>query len=264
MTRIIKSLGFLLIFCQLISGQNLQSASEFLGYETGTKFTYHHRMVDYFEYVSENSPRVKLIQYGKSFENRPLLLAVISSEENINNIEQIRQNNLIRTGLLKGEYAGEQKPIVWLSYNVHGSESVGTESAIATINSLVDTKNEEITKWLEKVIVIIDPCLNPDGRERYVNWYRQVENKNPNVDYDSWEHSQPWPGGRTNHYFFDLNRDWAWQTQIETQYRMKVYHDWMPHIHIDFHEMGANSPYFFAPGAKPYHEVITEWQQPKS
>ncbi|HZI00013.1 MAG TPA: zinc carboxypeptidase, partial [Flavisolibacter sp.] len=106
-----------------------------------------------------------------------------------------------------------------------------------------------------------DPCLNPDGRDRYVSWFHSVTGKNYNPSLDAREHREPWPGGRTNHYNFDLNRDWAWQTQVESQQRMKVYNQWLPHVHVDFHEQGVNSPYYFAPAAQPYHEVITKWQR---
>ena len=103
--------------------------------------------------------------------------------------------------------------------------------------------------------------VNPDGRDRYVNWFNSVVGKTYNPDPSSREHSEPWPGGRSNHYNFDLNRDWAWQTQVESQQRMKKYNQWMPHVHVDFHEQGINGPYYFAPAADPYHEVVTQWQK---
>ncbi|MEM9931652.1 MAG: zinc carboxypeptidase, partial [Bacteroidota bacterium] len=114
--------------------------------------------------------------------------------------------------------------------------------------------------WLENTLVIIDPCLNPDGYSRYTHWYRNVAPKN--ADPSPWvrEHLEPWPGGRVNHYHFDLNRDWAWKTQKESQLRSERYLDWLPHIHADVHEQGYNSPYYFAPAAKPFHEYITDWQ----
>jgi hypothetical protein len=108
---------------------------------------------------------------------------------------------------------------------------------------------------------MIDPCLNPDGRDRYVNWFNGVVGKEPNPDPQSREHDEPWPGGRVNYYNFDLNRDWVWQTQIETQQRMVLYNQWLPQIHCDFHEQGYNQPYYFAPAAEPFHEVITPWQR---
>jgi hypothetical protein len=116
-------------------------------------------------------------------------------------------------------------------------------------------------KILSNTVVILDPCLNPDGHDRYVNWYNQMVGKNPDPTPMAREHSEPWPGGRYTHYLFDPNRDWAWQTQEVTQQRMALYQQWMPHLHGDFHEMGPESPYYFAPSAKPYHEDITPWQR---
>ncbi|MGZ3853348.1 MAG: zinc carboxypeptidase, partial [Flavisolibacter sp.] len=108
---------------------------------------------------------------------------------------------------------------------------------------------------------VIDPCLNPDGRDRYVNWFNSIVGKVPNPSIIAREHEEPWPGGRTNHYNFDLNRDWAWQTQVESQARVALYDSWLPQVHVDFHEQGINAPYYFAPAAQPYHEVITKWQR---
>ena len=108
--------------------------------------------------------------------------------------------------------------------------------------------------------MIIDPCVNPDGRDRYVNWYKQNRSKPYDSNQFSREHSEPWHNGRSNHYIFDLNRDWAWATQIETQQRLKKYNRWLPHVHVDFHEQGINSPYYFAPAAKPVHEIISPFQ----
>ena len=107
----------------------------------------------------------------------------------------------------------------------------------------------------------MDPCLIPDGRDRYVNWFTSVAGKNFNPQRVAREHREPWPGGRSNHYNFDLNRDWAWQTQVESQHRIKIYNQWMPQVHVDYHELGINEPYYFAPAAEPFHEVITPWQR---
>ncbi|WP_223269266.1 M14 family metallopeptidase [Polaribacter sp. IC063] len=129
--------------------------------------------------------------------------------------------------------------------------------SMLTLYELVTHKKD----WLKNTVVIIDPCINPDGRDRYVNWYNQVKSTPYNTAQDAKEHHEPWPGGRANHYLFDLNRDWAWATQIESKQRIKIYNKWMPHIHVDFHEQGINSPYYFAPAAEPFHEIISEWQR---
>ncbi|MAD98043.1 MAG: zinc carboxypeptidase [Flavobacteriaceae bacterium] len=247
--------AFLLTFSMLFS-QDIKSPSEFLGYELGSRFTRHHKVVEYFQYVSKNLPNVVVEKYGETNEFRPLLVAYLSSQENMDNLEAIRKANLGQTGLLPSNSKGE-KAIVWLSYNVHGNEASSTEASMKTLYKLVTEKAE----WLKNTVVIMDPCINPDGRDRYVNWYNQVKSTPFNTSQMAKEHSEPWPGGRPNHYLFDLNRDWAWATQKETRARLKVYNKWMPHVHVDFHEQGINNPYYFAPAAEPFHEVITPWQR---
>ena len=237
--------------------QELKSPDEFLGYELGSQFTRHHEVVDYFKQLAESAPnRVKLEQYGSTYERRPLYVAFLSSEENIRNLEQIRRTNLGRAGIGAGE-SGNDIAIVWLSYNVHGNEASSTEASMKTIYRLLTEKQD----WLKNTLVIIDPCINPDGRDRYVNWFNETASRPYDTDQQASEHLEPWPGGRPNHYLFDLNRDWAWATQIESQTRLKVYNRWLPHIHVDFHEQGINEPYYFAPAAEPFHEVITDWQR---
>lgn len=242
----------------LTRAQNLQSPSAFLGYEIGTQFSRHHQVVDYFKTVAEAVPNnIKIEQYGTTNERRALVLAYISSEENIENLETIRENNLKNTGLLDGNPTNTDVAIVWLSYNVHGNEASSSEAAMLTLYKLLTERKG----LLENTVVIIDPGINPDGRDRYVNWYNETKSTPYDIDQQASEHKEPWPGGRPNHYLFDLNRDWAWATQIETQERLKVYNKWMPHIHVDFHEQGPNEPYYFAPAAEPFHEIISDWQR---
>jgi hypothetical protein len=246
----------ILFFTGTLFSQKIKSPAEFLGYEIGDNFTRHHKVVSYFEYVSKSLSGVQLEKYGETNEGRPLYVSYISSKENIAQLDEIRRNNLIQTGILEGIQTNK-KAIVWLSYNVHGNEASSTEAAMLTLYDLVT--NEET--WLENTIVILDPCINPDGRDRYVNWYQQVKSTPYNTTPFAKEHTEPWPGGRPNHYLFDLNRDWAWVTQIESRQRIAIYNKWMPHIHVDFHEQGINNPYYFAPAAQPFHEVISDWQK---
>lgn len=255
-----KYLSLLLVFISLSTLAQLQSPEQFLGYQLGDRFTRHHRMVEYFKHVDEAMPNVKVEQYGETYEHRPLIYAVVASAENFNNLEQIRQDNLRRAGLLDGTPT-TKVAIVWLSYNVHGNEANSMEASMKTIYELVNPNNAKSKEWLKNTVVIFDPCINPDGRDRYANFYNQYGNAQPNPDPQTREHREPWPGGRPNHYLFDLNRDWAWETQIESQARIKVYNQWYPHVHVDFHEQGYNNPYYFAPAAEPYHEVISNWQR---
>ncbi|MAP80691.1 MAG: zinc carboxypeptidase [Aequorivita sp.] len=251
-----KKVIFLLCVLPLLATAQLQSPADFLGYKIGTQFTRHADVVRYFEHVAANSDLVTFSDYGKTNERRRLTYAVISSRENIANLEEIRTNNLKNIGLIEGA-AQPQKAIVWLSYNVHGNEASSSEAAMATIYKLITNR----TDLLQNTVVIMDPNLNPDGRDRYVNWYNQVKASPYNPLRDAVEHNEPWPGGRPNHYLFDLNRDWMWASQVETQQRLKVYNKWMPHVHVDFHEQFINNPYYFAPGAEPYHSIISPWQR---
>ena len=245
--------------------QNTLSPAEFLGYEIGEKFTRHHQIVNYFKTVAAtNTAVMKLESYGKTNEGRELLLAFISSKENMEKLDQIKMNNRTYAGLTSGRVAPllpNPPAIVWLSYNVHGNEPASSEAAMLTLYELINPSNPATKEWLKNAVVIIDPCINPDGRDRYVNWYNTTVGKNNNSDPQSREHFEVYPQGRSNHYNFDLNRDWAWQTQIETKQRIEKYLDWMPQIHVDFHEQGYNNPYYFAPAAEPLHEVITPWQR---
>lgn len=251
-----RKLSYLLILISLSLSAQLKSPSEFLGYEIGTQFSRHADVVSYFKHVAENSNMVMYKPYGKTNERRPLTYAIVTSPSNMARLDELRRDNLKNIGLENGTSQPETA-IVWLSYNVHGNEASSTEASMSTLYKLITEKQA----WLENTVVIIDPCVNPDGRDRYANWYNQVKATPYDVTQVAVEHNEPWPGGRPNHYLFDLNRDWAWATQIETQERLKIYNQWMPHVHVDFHEQGINDPYYFAPAAEPYHEIVSDWQR---
>lgn len=256
----------LLCFLVIVSASaQLKSPNEFLGYSIGTKFTPHWKIVNYFHHIAgQATAMVKLEQYGETHEGRPLLLAFISDPQNINRLDQIRMNNLRLANVAKDKVMPMEDnapAIVWLSYNVHGNETSSSEAAMLTLYSLVDPANAQTKEWLKNTVVIIDPCLNPDGRDRYVNWFNSIVGIKANPQPMAREHREPWPGGRTNHYNFDLNRDWAWQTQVESRQRIKIYDQWLPQVHVDYHEQWVDAPYYFAPAAEPFHEVITSWQR---
>ncbi len=260
---LLSALFSMTVLCTMAQG--LQSPDQYLGYPIGSRYTRHHKIVEYFRAVAAAMPdMVKIQKYGETNEGRDLILAFIANPENLANLENIRLNNLRMAGLTRDKMAPQTDnapAIVWLSYNVHGNETSSSEAAMLTLYTLVDPKNANSKEWLKNTVVVIDPCINPDGRDRYVNWFNGVVGKKFNPDPNTREHSEPWPGGRTNHYNFDLNRDWAWQTQVETRQRLLQYNHWLPQVHVDFHEQGINEPYYFAPAANPYHEVITQWQR---
>ncbi len=259
-----------LLFCVVclpfmtLFSQGVSSPDHFLGYGLGTHFTPHFKIAGYFRQLAAEVPAMlKLQQYGETYEGRPLLMAIISSPENIQKLETIRLNNLRLAGVGADKTAPDETApaIVWLSYNVHGNEPSSSEAAMKTAYELLNPANTQSKEWLKNTVVIIDPCVNPDGRDRYINWYNDVAASGPDPDPLAREHRETWPSGRTNHYNFDMNRDLAWQTQTEASHRMKAYNDWLPQVHVDYHEQGYNSPYYFAPAAQPYHEVITDWQR---
>lgn len=253
-----KSLSILALLFYFHSQAQLQSPAEFLGYELGTQFTRHHQVIDYVKHVAENSSLATTASYGKTYEGRTLQLVYLSSTENLEQLEVLRKDHLKSIGYEAGAKESEKEfSVVWLSYNVHGNESTSTEAALKTLHTLVTEKQA----WLEKLVIIMDPCINPDGRDRYVNWYNQVKSTPFDIDPKANEHFEDWPGGRYNHYYHDLNRDWAWLSQVESQQRLPQYLSWMPQIHVDFHEQGVDSPYYFAPAVEPYHEILTNFQR---
>ena len=254
--------SFCIMLSVVFSGHaQVQSPSEFLP-SYGKQITQYHQVENYFKQLTEKSTLIKHQKYGVTPELSDLNVFFISTPENLANLEQIRNNNLAAIGLSKnGNQMIGDKLIVWLSFNVHGNEFAGTESAMTVAYELVNPKNIETKKWLENTIVILDPCINPDGYSRYGNWLREISGKQTHPGLYDREHMEVWPGGRYNHNIFDLNRDWAWQTQTESQQRVALYNQWMPQVHTDVHEMGYESPYFFPPSAEPIHEFIEKYQK---
>ncbi len=254
-------LFFILLKINLLA--QVKSPAEFLRRPLGEQFTPHHKLVDYVEDVAKNSPAtVRIFPIGETTEGRQQMLAVVSSAENISHLEEIRQRHLQEISA-DGRPApgGEPIAVVWLGYSVHGNEPAGSEASMKVLFDLATQTDPDIKNWLKNTVVIIDPSQNPDGYDRYTHWQLMASNRLPQPSPLSREHREPWPGGRPNHYYFDLNRDWAWQTQVESQNRVRAYHDWMPHVVADVHEQGKNNPYFFPPVAEPVHEMVTPFQR---
>jgi len=236
-----------------------------IGHELGERFTRHHEIVDYFEALDESSDHVVVSRYGESHQGRPLLTATIGSRENLARLEEILAANRELTdprGTSEArarEIIDSNPAIVWLSFGVHGNEASVGEAAMATAYALAAGQNEELRRIRDEVIVVIDPALNPDGRMRYVGWYENtVGTGGPNSGWDAAERDEPWPSGRTNHYLFDLNRDWLWLTQPESEARIVRYVRYKPQLHIDVHEQGFQSPYFFGAGDDPWNLNIPD------
>jgi len=226
----------------------LPTPEQFLGYPLGDRFTSHQRILDYFTELTKSSPLVTMRQIGETYEHRPLVLATITSAKNHAALDAIRADV---AKLANGEgdvdaIAKSAPVIVWLAFGVHGNESSSAEASMLVAHALLNDP-----ALLDQVVVVIDPLENPDGRERYTEWFRRTRGAKANPQPEAFEHQEPWPGGRYNHYLFDMNRDWTWMSQRETQARVAAYTQWNPQVLVDFHEMSYQSSYFFPPDAKP-------------
>ncbi len=246
-----------------VVAQAVPSPRDVLGFELGLRFTTPTEVVEYAEALAEASASARVVRYGETFEGRPLILLVLASEDNMNRLEAILDANarLLDPDLPEAEasrIARANPAIAWLSYGVHGDETSSTEAALWTAWDLA-TSSGELRGVLDSLVVVIDPVANPDGRARYVEGFRSVAGATPNPAPVSREHSQTWPGGRYNHFMFDLNRDWTWATQAETRARLQEWARWNPQVHIDFHEMGYNSTYFFFPAAEPLNPIYPDY-----
>ncbi len=261
MKRSVITMAMAAVISLGLSSQELMTPEQFLGYRPGEQFTLQHTLTAYLRHVADASPNAEYVQYGETWEGRPLSVCIISSPENLAKLDEIRKSNLQRAGFIAGKPETEPLPVVWLAYSVHGSEPAGAEASMKVLHTLVTQSWKGSEDWLRNIIIIIDPCQNPDGRDLFTSRYMRAQGWPPNSNPDAWEHNQGWPSARLNHYLFDLNRDWSWHVQKETQARMKLYNSFMPHVHADFHEMGSGSTYFFPPGAEPWHQVITPWQR---
>ncbi|HEY9032080.1 MAG TPA: M14 metallopeptidase family protein [Kangiella sp.] len=204
----------------------------------------------FFKALAESSERVSLSEIGRSHENRPLITAYISSPENLTRLDEIKEQRKNLT-----EYQGPA--IIWLGYSVHGNEPSGTNAALLVAYRLAASEEAWIKQLLENTIVMIDPMLNPDGMDRFAGWANRYKGKQLVADSESIEHNEAWPMGRTNHYWFDLNRDWLLLQHPESQARVKHFYEWRPHIVGDFHEMGTNATYFFQPGVPTRQNPLT-------
>lgn len=242
---------------------NLPSPADHLGYRLGEHFTRYADMRAYLERLAAASDRVELWEYGRTYLDRPLTLLALSSPANLRRLDELRRQRrrLEDPSLLspeEREHLAETAPaVVFLAYGVHGNESSSAEAALATAYTLAAAGG----RWpelLDEVVVLLDPLSNPDGRERYVAGYQQRRGRRPDPDPAAREHSEPWPGGRYNHYLIDLNRDWSWATQRETRHRLRLLATWLPQVYVDLHEMSSRATYFFPPSAEPVNPEIDE------
>jgi hypothetical protein len=228
-----------------------------LGFRIGDRFATHSEVAAYVRAVAAAAPdRVRVETYGKTPEGRDLLLVVVTAPENLARLEDL--SGKIRALYLPAPAKSPSPPadlplFVWFSYGVHGDEASSSDAAMATLYHLAASRDSSTLDVLRRVVLTMDPMVNPDGRMRYLSWLSTAVTGSPDPNPDAREHHPAWPRGRTNHFGFDLNRDWAWVTQTETRARIARYLRTPPQVHVDFHEMSPESSYFFPPSAEPLH-----------
>ncbi len=221
-----------------------------LGFLPGQWHLTHDQLVRYLFTLAEKSDRMILREYGRSYEQRPMFVLMISHPDNLARLDEIRAERRV---LWSGEPVGEAQlrdmpGVLYQGYSVHGNEPSGGNAAALVAYFLAADRSAETDSLLRRNIVILDPCFNPDGFNRFANWVNQSRSLLPNSDDNSRELNEPWPGGRTNHYWFDLNRDYLTAQHPETAGRIRLFREWMPEIFTDHHEMGSNASFFFQPG----------------
>lgn len=240
-----------------------------LGYGPGERITWHSGLMKYLEALAAAAPgQVKIFEYAKSWEGRKLVYVAIGSEQNIRRLDQVRAG-MQSLADPRRTRAGEARQlisalpaVVWFGYGVHGNEISSPDAALLTAYHLLAARNDKVVEEiLSNAVVLIDPTQNPDGRDRFVHNFEIAEGIEPDASPLAAEHNEPWPGGRTNHYYFDLNRDWFALTQPETVGRVRALQEWYPLVFVDLHEMGSDSTYYFAPEAVPYNPHLAKDQR---
>ncbi len=268
MTRILQS--FVLLFCffhlqaqdkpltyylpDIEYNKDIPTPKEYLGWQIGDWHISHDLLQGYLRVLASSSDRVYIEDYARSHEGRPLMGLVFTSPKNQKNIDQIKAD---QTDIMKGKADSDRPVVIYQGYSIHGNESSGANAAVLIAYYLAAGQSQEIEDLLNEAVVIIDPCLNPDGFNRFASWANTHKSKVLNPDTNGREFKEAWPRGRTNHYWFDLNRDWLPLVHPESQGRIKMFHDWKPNILTDHHEMGSDNSFFFQPGIPTRTNPIT-------
>jgi hypothetical protein len=242
--------------------QTITKPDTILGFEIGTKVASPLQITNSLMKWADESNRLQIVEYARSHEDRPLFAVYISTPENLANLESIESNILLLSDSRKindrqaKEIIDSLPAVAWMSYSIHGNETSGADAALASIYHLIASEDKDVLEMLDNMIVIIDPLMNPDGRDRFAKSLEQYRGTAPNVDDQSLLHSGDWPYGRTNHYFFDLNRDFYFLTQPETKGRVALINKWRPQLMIDGHEMGPQDTFLMGPPREPINKNI--------
>jgi hypothetical protein len=239
--------------------QKIPKPSDIIGHEVGEWHITHDRLVNYMYALADASDRVSIEQTGKTYEGRPQLLLTITSSDNHKNLQEIKKEHLklVEPNTSGSVNTDEQPVVVWQGYSIHGNESSGSNASMVVAYHYAAAQGEEIQDVLENCVILLDPAYNPDGLTRFSTWANSNRSKNLVADPNSRELNEDWPYGRTNHYLFDLNRDWLPLQHPESRSRIAKFHEWKPNILTDHHEMGTNSTFFFQPGIPSRNNPLT-------
>jgi hypothetical protein len=264
------------IFCDRIDGQvtldyylphieydpSIPTPKQYLGYEVGEWHVSHDQLLGYFKALDAASPLIELKEYARTHEHRALVYVVITSKENHENLKEIKEKHQMLSDPNKAKSVDTQSlpAIVYQGYSIHGNESSGVNAALLVAYYLVAGKGSQVESVRKNTVILLDPCLNPDGVQRFSTWVNSHKGINEVSDPVSRELNEAWPGGRFNHYWFDMNRDWLPAVHPESKGRIATFHEWHPNVLTDHHEMGTNSTFFFQPGIPSSVNPNTPWE----
>jgi hypothetical protein len=238
---------------------SIPTPKSIIGHEVGEWHISHDRLVNYMYALANVSDRISIQETGRTFEARPLLLLTITSPKNQQRLEEIRQQHIQLSDPSKsGSLDVKAMPnVIYMGFSIHGNEASGSNASLAVAYHLAAAQGAEIEKLLDETVILFDPSFNPDGLHRFSSWVNSRKSMQISSDPNDTEHNEPWPGGRTNHYWFDLNRDWLVAQLPESQARITKFQRWKPTVLTDHHEMGTNATFFFQPGVPSRNHPLT-------
>ncbi len=237
--------------------QNIPTPEQIIGHQVGEWHVTHDKLVQYMYVLANASDRIIIEDRGKTFEDRPLLLLTITAPKNHQKIESIKKTHMDATDGVSSSNSNDMPLVLYQGFSIHGNEPSGANAALLVAYYLAAAEGTKIAELLDNTIILFDPSYNPDGLQRFAYWANTNKNANLNPDPNDREYNEVWPGGRTNHYWFDLNRDWMPAQLPESRARLKTFHDWLPNILTDHHEMGSHSTFFFQPGVPERTNPLT-------
>ncbi len=231
-----------------IFNESIPTPESVIGHQVGKWHVTHDKLIQYMEVLAKSSDRITIENRGFTYEDRPLILLTITSKENHQNIDKIKKEHKeISDGNKMDDYK-DLPVIIYQGFSIHGNEASGSNASLLLAYYLAASKSDFVNDLLENSVILLDPSFNPDGLQRFAYWANTNRNMNLNPDPNDREYNEVWPGGRTNHYWFDMNRDWLPVQLPESRARIKSYNEWLPNILTDHHEMGTNATFFFQPG----------------